>query len=189
MPCAVSARLVTVYLRCVSLVQAIGEEAVRIRVTAELVQLEGLLTAALGLRRKDEAIAALHEYKDRVLFLADADLARSWQPPAAVDVLSVVHFLFSSCGLADSAVHRLLGLRVRAYIRRVEAASAAERETLLMQAYEAAEAKVQIPSGPEGKDWVKLHTPRLEAARLLIRQPAQESRAHVQHNGTAQPTA
>ena len=170
-----------VYLRSLSLVQAIGDESVRLRVTAELVQLEGLLSFSLGLRRKDSAMCALHDYKDQLLFLTDDQLSRTWQPPLHVDRLSVVHFLFASSGIPDAAVHRLLGLRVRAYIRRVEAAGAAEREALLMQAYEAAEAKLQIPSGPEGKGWVKLHFPRLEAARTLIREAA----LHTQQPGVA----
>ena len=178
---AVTQRLLTVYLRCVSLVQSIGEEAVRIRVTADLVQFENLLTG-LGLRRKEPAIVSLHEFKDRLLFLNDAELTRGWQRPTHVDALAALHFLLSSSSVPDCAVHRLLGLRVRGYIRRVEAAEPAEREALLLQACEQCEAKVQRPPGPAGDSWVREHYPRLEAAKALIRELAKPV---VDQNGSS----
>ena len=89
---------------------------------------------------------------------------------------------FSSSNVPDGAVHKALGLRVRAYIRKVEGGSAAEREALLMSAYQACEAKLQIPAGRQGKGWVKEHYPRLEAAKSLIRDMTEA--APAEQNGT-----
>ena len=179
----VASRILLLFLRLASLLSPLTEQ-VKLRVTHDCAQLEGLLTQ-LAVKRKDPLLVSLHAYRD-MLYLADADLLLLLHRPVLmVDLLSIVHYLFASSGVKDGAVHRLLGLRARAYVRKVEGVkSAEERAALLVSAYDACEQRLDIPAGPQGKGWVKEHYPRLEEARrLLSERGAELSAASAEHDG------
>ena len=178
-----SSRVLLLFLRLASLLSPVTEQ-VKLRITHDCAQLEGLLTQQLAVKRRDPLLLSLHAYRD-MLYLADADLLLLLHRPVLmVDLLSIVHFLLASSGVKDGAVHRLLGLRARAYVRKVEGVKGAEeRAALLVSAYEACEERLDIPAGPQGKGWVKEHYPRLEEARRLIRERASElSAAFTDHD-------
>ena len=178
-----ASRILLLFLRLASLLSPLTEQ-VKLRVTHDCAQLEGLLTQ-LAVRRKDPLLVSLHAYRE-MLYLSDADLLLLLHRPVLmVDLLSIVQFLFASSGVKDGAVHRLLGLRARAYLRKVEGVKGAEeRAAVLLSAYEACEQRLDIPAGPQGKGWVKEHYPRLEEARRLIRERGAELvAASAEHDG------
>ena len=176
-------RLLLLFLRLASLLSPLTEQ-VKLRVTHDCAQLEGLLTQ-LAVKRKDPLLVSLHAYRD-MLYLSDAELLLLLHRPVLmVDLLSVVHYLFASSGVKDGAVHRLLGLRARAYVRKIEGVKGAEeRAALLLSAYEACEQRLDIPAGPQGKGWVKERYPRLEEARrLLTERAAALTATSAEHDG------
>jgi len=178
-----ASRVLLLFLRLTSLLSPLTEQ-VRLRVTHDCAQLEGLLTQ-LAVRRKDPLLVSLHAYRD-MLYLSDADLLLLLHRPVLmVDLLATLHFLFASSAVKDGAVHRLLGLRARAYVRKIEGVKGAEeRAALLLSAYEACEQRLDIPAGPQGKGWVKEHYPRLEEARRLLRERSAELvAASAEHDG------
>jgi len=161
------ARVVSYTVRVCCVLPSLSSSA-KLRLANDLAQLEAVLYSILP-KTKAQAFQDVSHFKE-MLFAEHDRLVEMCEKQVLPRVLCL-QFLLSSCGVPHSAPHRVLGMKLDEYLRWMDEHKESEAYELLSKAYQRIENKINIPQGPDGRDFIATNYPRLALALTLMPRP------------------